>query len=178
MRIRREDLGALSPVAQRQVREQLDADARAELEVLRRQKIPGPEGGRKTKRFPHDSQCKWEFGYDCDCANRAKRPWSNAQPIVVDGIRFPSRMEARVYERLKRELGPGETLYRQYPIALTNLAPGRHGEVLRFTCDFAILRANGTWRFVEAKGARRSRDYPVRKAAAEKLRGPIEEVER
>src|SRR6185369_15323466 len=39
--------------------------------------------------------------------------FSRAVPTVADGMRFASKMEALVYQRLKLELRPGQRLYCQ-----------------------------------------------------------------
>lgn len=70
-----------------------------------------------------------------------RRKWSNAEPTVgKDGIKYPSKMEARVADRLRAALSPGERLVRQPSFPLLALEPGKDGKVARFTPDFAIVR--------------------------------------
>lgn len=135
---------------------------------------------------------------------RRGRRWSAAKPTDgSDGIRYASKMEARVSDRLRAALGPEERLVCQPSFPLLVLEPGRDGKVARFTPDFAILTSRkpiylrgwtwlgsdqwlmhsqdtswhqqrGLWiRFVEAKGARRSRDYTLRRDAFAATYGPI-----
>lgn len=102
--------------------------------------------------------------------------WSNAKPTQVGDITFPSKMEARVYERLLRELTPGERLYRQVRVPLLASAPDDSGKPLNITVDFVIVTKNNTLRWIDAKGKRQSRDWRRGKAAFEAQYGPLEEV--
>lgn len=70
----------------------------------------------------------------------------NAQPTVVDGIRFDSKAEARYYEQLKLRVAAGEVLYfhRQVRIEL----PGG----VRYVVDFQEFHADGTTHYVDVKG--------------------------
>lgn len=88
-----------------------------------------------------------------------------------------SRLEARVCDRLTRECAEtGAMLHQQVTIRLVNLAP-ENGRTLRFTVDFVVVPSNGVRRYVEAKGRWRSRDYVLRRRAAESLLGvTFEEV--
>ena len=141
-------------------RAKLNAESGAEFEVLRRQEIAPPAG--------------------------KKRPWSNAVPTTVpDGVRYASKMEARVAVTLRAECAAtGSTLYRQVRLPLLSIAPKRgspkiDGKPHVFTCDFYVGYVCGGGRYVEAKGTRRSRDYELRKAAAERAFGiVITEVDR
>lgn len=96
------------------------------------------------------------------------------------GHSHASRLEARVCDRLTAECAAsGAYLFQQVGIALVNLAPGPNGRPLRFTVDFVIREKDGRLRYVEAKGRWRSRDYVVRRAAAEALLGvAMEECDR
>lgn len=94
----------------------------------------------------------------------------NASPTIVDGIRFASKTEARVYRRLKAELNAGERLYCHVAMPLWSLAPRSNGRPHTLNVDFILVRPQegiGVWRAVDAKptGRRRSRDW-ARGAAA------------
>jgi hypothetical protein len=97
----------------------------------------------------------------------AKRAWSNAKPTEVDGIRFPSKTEARVYRRLKDELVVGERRYCQVRFPLLAIGPVEKLRPLNFTVDFVIVRRDGTWRVIDAKTRRVSREWARGKAAFE-----------
>lgn len=98
------------------------------------------------------------------------RTWSQATPTVEDGIRFPSKLEARVYKLLRAGLKPGERLYRQVRLPLLAVAPTDSGLPLYMTVDFAIVSASG-WRLVDAKSRRKSRDWERGKRALEATYG-------
>jgi|GEM_PF-5349619 len=71
----------------------------------------------------------------------AKAPWSSAKPTVAgDGIRYASKMEARVADRLRAALSPGERIVRQASFPLLVLEPGSDGKVARFAPDFIVVR--------------------------------------
>lgn len=67
----------------------------------------------------------------------------NAKPQTVDGKRFPSKMEAKYYEKLKTDK---ECLFflRQVPIDL----PGG----VKYVIDFQEFRTDGSVVFVDVKG--------------------------
>lgn len=68
------------------------------------------------------------------------KTWSSAKPTVgLDGIKYASKMEARVADRLREALRPGEKLVRQPSFPLLALEPGPDGKVKRFTPDFAVV---------------------------------------
>lgn len=64
----------------------------------------------------------------------------------LDGIKFPSKLEARCYEDLKRRKLSGEVLgfLRQVPIHFTS--------GIKYIVDFLVFNVDGTCRFLEAKG--------------------------
>ena len=106
------------------------------------------------------------------------RSWSRAVPTTLDGIRFPSKMEARVYQTLKTSMEEGDILYRQVRFPLLSSAPTETGVPLAFTVDFVIVRGKG-WRVVDAKGKRKSREWERGKRAFEACYGvPVEEVDK
>jgi hypothetical protein len=119
-----------------------------------------------------------------------RRPWSAAVPCGGEGgVRFASKTERRVWERLRAALRPGETLVRQVRMPLLSLAPDGGGKPLYLTVDFAVLShapagddrwtalSCGLWvRWVEAKcRGRVSRDWRRGRAAWEATWGPIVE---
>ena len=65
---------------------------------------------------------------------------------TVDGIRFQSKREARLYERLKLQREAGEVSYflRQVPMHL----PGG----TRYVVDFLVFMRDGRVRYLDAKG--------------------------
>lgn len=67
---------------------------------------------------------------------------------VLDGIKFPSKHEGRVYEDLKMRQMAGEIVFflRQVPLHL----PGG----VRYVVDFLTFGADGLVRFIDAKGYR------------------------
>lgn len=69
-----------------------------------------------------------------------------AKPTEVDGIRFPSKKEARYYVELKLRVASGEVLFflRQTPLHL----PGN----TKYVVDFQEFHADGTVHFVDVKG--------------------------
>ena len=69
-----------------------------------------------------------------------------AVQTVADGIKFPSKKEARYYEELKLRQAAGGVLFflRQVPFHL----PGG----VRHVIDFVEFHADGTVHFVEIKG--------------------------
>lgn len=106
-------------------------------------------------------------------------PWSNAKKTDVDGIRFDSKTEARVYQRLLLEAAeiPGTQVFRQvrWPL-LTIDAKGDH-QPHTIRVDFCVRYPDGRLRHVEAKcPGRVSRDWPLRAAAFRAQYGPLEEV--
>ena len=69
-----------------------------------------------------------------------------AEPTVVDGIRFDSKLEARYYERLKADQAAGriQGFLRQVPFHL----PGK----TRLVIDFLVVELDGTVHFDDTKG--------------------------
>lgn len=70
----------------------------------------------------------------------------HAKPTEFDGIRFDSKGEARLYQRLKLQQAAGSVLFflRQVPIHL----PGG----TRLVIDFLVFYADGTVKFLDFKG--------------------------
>lgn len=64
----------------------------------------------------------------------------------ADGIKFPSKREAAVYEQLKLKKVAGEVLFflRQVPLHLSG--------GVRYVVDFLVFNVDGSCRFVEVKG--------------------------
>lgn len=80
-----------------------------------------------------------------------------AQPIVIDGICFASRHEARVYEAHVLELRAGviRDLRWQvrYPLVVANLETGELTEVAVYVADFVFVEvATGATVVEDAKG--------------------------
>ena len=85
-----------------------------------------------------------------------------AKAVVVDGIRFDSKKEARHYTQLKLRVRAGEVLFflRQVPIHLT-------GNV-RLVIDFLEFHADGSVHFVDTKGVL-TEGFKIKKRQAEDL---------
>lgn len=76
----------------------------------------------------------------------AKRHKFRAIPTVADGIRFPSKLEAKWYEHIKLKKLAGEVLFflRQVPLHLSG--------GVRYVIDFVVFNVDGTCQFLEVKG--------------------------
>ena len=117
-------------------------------------------------------------------ARQAAKPrGSGGVKTTVDGIKFPSKTEARVYAALKREYPAtkGWILFRQVRYPLTNVAPNEKGVPLAITIDFELFHPEtGRRLLVDAKCRRwKSREWVRGKAAFEARYGHrIEERER
>lgn len=90
--------------------------------------------------------------------------------------RFGSRMEARVHQRLRAALKPGQRLYCQVRLPLFTIAPEDGGVPMYLTVDFAVVDSVQALRLIDAKGKRVSRDWRRGAAAAGAWYGKIEEV--
>lgn len=82
----------------------------------------------------------------CLLGDRAPRHKFRAVPTETHGIKFGSKLEARVFEWLEAERLAGNVLgfLRQVPIHL----PGN----IRYVVDFLVFWTDGRCEFVEAKG--------------------------
>ena len=95
----------------------------------------------------------------------------NAQPQMVDGIRFDSKREAKRWAELKLLERAGEisNLKRQVPIKLEGRdrpLTTRTGRQMRLTVDFQYTdNRTGLTIFEDSKGVP-TRDYEVRRAVA------------
>jgi len=108
--------------------------------------------------------------------SRGKSKW-NAKPTKVDGIRFDSKVEAHVYERLVRQYGKSR-VYRQVRFPLLSIAPDSRRRPLYMTVDFVVklqrfgIDAIDDMEVIDAKsGKRRSREWARGKAAFESTYG-------
>jgi hypothetical protein len=70
----------------------------------------------------------------------------HAKPVELDGIKFPSKLEARRYGELKVLQAAGEVLFFLRQVAFH--LPGG----VRYVCDFEIFWADGRVTFEDAKG--------------------------
>jgi hypothetical protein len=70
-----------------------------------------------------------------------------AKRCSVGEIKFPSKLEARYYQKLKELERAGEVVMflRQVPFDL----PGASG---KYFCDFCVFYANGLVEFIDTKG--------------------------
>lgn len=86
-----------------------------------------------------------------------KKSWSNAKPNTIGGVRFPSKVQARVYLRLC-ELFGRESL--RLDVRMPLLAGVKeNGRVLYQTIDFCVVRDGKAVLWVDAKTARKSREW-------------------
>lgn len=108
-----------------------------------------------------------------------KKAWSRATPTIVDGISFPSKLEARVYGRLVIEANADDArLFRQVRFPLLNLAPDEYGKPLNFTVDFLMIYQDNRVRALDAKG-RTAPSWLRGKKAFEAWYGiPVEEIKK
>jgi hypothetical protein len=80
-------------------------------------------------------------------------PWSAAKPTFVNGRRFGSKLEARVFAELTLEAkATGAMLFCHVRFPLLNLAPDEKGQPLGFTPDFVLIYPDNTVRVVDPKG--------------------------
>lgn len=93
-----------------------------------------------------------------------------AVQTIRDGMKFPSKREARYYDQLKLEVKAGLVSFflRQVPFHL----PGG----VKFVLDFLVFRSNGTVELIDTKG-RRTQQYIDKKKLVEALY-PVEIIER
>ncbi len=118
---------------------------------------------------------------------RGKSTW-NAKPTTVDGIRFDSKVEARVYERLVGEYGK-ENIFCHVRFPLLSGAPDSRGRALYMTVDFVVHGRGGIftvkgvpkpnlWMAFDAKsGKRRSREWARGRSMFTATWGEIQEVD-
>jgi hypothetical protein len=85
-----------------------------------------------------------------------------AKPVTCDEMHFPSKLEARVYGKLKLEQQAGFVLFflRQVPFHL----PGG----VKYVCDFVVFYADGSVKFIDAKGMETS-EFKMKKKMVEDL---------
>lgn len=82
---------------------------------------------------------------------RAFKKHNNAKPVIIDGIRFPSKAEGARYVELKllQESGAISELRRQPPYQITV-----NGEkICKYIADFEY-KENGKWVVEDVKGRR------------------------
>lgn len=93
-----------------------------------------------------------------------------AVQTIRDGMKFPSKREARYYDQLKFEVKAGLVSFflRQVPFHL----PGG----VKFVLDFLVFRSDGTVELIDTKG-RRTQQYIDKKKLVEALY-PVEIIER
>lgn len=89
-----------------------------------------------------------------------------------DGKKFPSKLEARYYDKLRTLQNCGQVLFflRQIPFDL----PGN----IRYVCDFQVFYSNGDISFVDTKGKDTALSQTKRKMVEELYPITIEIVTR
>ena len=87
-----------------------------------------------------------------------------------DGIKFPSKKEAKVYEQLKARKLAGEIVFflRQVPIHLLG--------GVRYVCDFLSFNVDGSCHFIDAKGMKTALYIAKKKMVEAEYPIVIEEV--
>lgn len=138
--------------------------------------------------WSHDARCGGERAGAVETAAAPPAPvaraWSSAKPTdCAAGHRHPSKMEARVCERLTAECAAsGARLYRQVRLPLLSLAAKDNGAAMYATIDFGIVVGGKLARLVDAKNTsnpRTSREWARGAAACESAWGiKVEEVEK
>jgi len=85
-----------------------------------------------------------------------------AKAVVCDEMRFPSKLEAHVYAKLKLEQKAGLVLFflRQVPFHL----PGG----VKYVCDFVVFYVDGSVKFIDAKGME-TPEFKMKKKMVEDL---------
>jgi len=93
---------------------------------------------------------------------KGKKNKYNAKRTIVDGINFPSELEASYYSHLKIRVLAGEVLYflRQVPFHL----PGG----VKYVVDFMEIHADGSVHYVDVKG-KETRMFITKKKIVEAL---------
>lgn len=91
----------------------------------------------------------------------------NAQPQVIDGIRFASKAESRYYLSLKamRQAGAVKYFLMQVPFHI----PGSP-KAVRYVVDFMVKYADGTIRFIDVKGIE-TRLFKTKRAIVQQMFG-------
>lgn len=105
--------------------------------------------------------------------DRPKNPWSNAQPTEVGGIKFPSKVQARVYAALVSEYGSDCIRCDVRMPLVSGIKEG--AKCLYITIDFAIVINGRVVKWIDAKTRRKSRDWVRGKAMFEASWGKIVE---
>ena len=106
--------------------------------------------------------------------DNAPRKWSNAKPNTIDGIRFPSKCESRVYLRLCEIFGR-DRIRCQVTMPLVAGEPKDNRRPLRLTVDFAVMDGVKVKHWVDAKTNRKNREWLRGKSLFEATWGRIHE---
>ena len=97
---------------------------------------------------------------------KIRRSWSNAKPVTVRGIKFPSKLEAAWWQHLSAvAAASGQRLYRQVRFPLLDIGGEDTGIPRYFSVDFVLRGGHGD-RVIDAKG-RESREWARGKSAFE-----------
>lgn len=105
-----------------------------------------------------------------------RRPWSNAVPTESGGIKFASKTEARVYDRLCEMFG-AESVRCQVRMPLLAGAPKPNNRPLYMTIDFCIVESGCAKLWVDAKTKRKSREWARGKSLFEATWGRVIEYD-
>jgi Protein of unknown function (DUF1064) len=80
----------------------------------------------------------------------------NAKKVVIDGIKFDSKIESKYYEYLKDEKSKGNIIdFEIQPKFLLQEAFEKHGEKVRkieYKADFKVFLPDGTYQIIDIKG--------------------------
>ena len=145
-----------------------------QLPTLPFQESPEPQvlsPGRVTESGKFANEVAQAFNGD-NAGGKRPNKYGN-EPVDVDGERFDSRHEARVYERLRLEglAGAHVGLARQ----VTFLLPGG----VKYVADFVLLNRDGSYRVLDAKSTatRKNAVYRLKKRQMKACLGlDVEEV--
>jgi hypothetical protein len=120
---------------------------------------------RKSQRITDAEWADWK-AKNPEIASRAvergrsvtpAKKWSAAEPCEVDGIRFPSKVQRRVYIRLAEMCGADRI---RLDVRMPLLAGSKgNGRVLYQTVDFCCVHDGKAMLWVDAKTSRKSREW-------------------
>lgn len=112
---------------------------------------------KKLRRNFSDDVVEHNAGLIDDLEDTHERPHKyRAKPVVVDGIRFDSRKEARRYKELKtlEQAGLVRDLILQHPFVIVDAFDyrGEKNRAVHYVVDFVYLRDDGVLVAEEVKG--------------------------
>lgn len=89
--------------------------------------------------------------------DQPKKKWSNAKPNTINGIKFPSKVQARVFLRLLELFGKERV---RLDVRMPLLAGSKeNGRVHYMTIDFCVIDNAKPILWIDAKTPRKSREW-------------------